>query len=241
MATTTFTPGNTLSGKPYFSEKEEPPNQYCWMELSVYDIPASHRSRYEAAKGALFATTFNAAVESGAISPLQTFIVVFELYTSESPRTVDNFVRLCTNNPKRQHQTIVFEDAPLDLTYKGTFFHKIIPGFMAQGGDLTHRIGGGCNLFSAFGKTQFPDENMKRYHDEPGLLAMANNGPNTNGSQFFITTGTKKQLALDGRHCCFGKVISGLEDFLKAVAPQGDLNGWPKKHIVITDCGAGTP
>ena len=241
MNSTKYTPGNTLSGKPYLSGKEEPANEMCWMEISVFDIPTSHRSRYEAAKGALFNTTFNAAIEAGEIAPLKTFMIGFELYTSESPRTVENFLRLCSSNPKKQHQPIMFEDAPLDLTYKGTFFHKIIPGFIAQGGDLTQRIGGGSNLFSSFGKSQFPDENMKRYHDEPGLLAMANNGPNTNGAQFFITTGDKKQMALDGRHCCFGKIISGLDDFMKAVAPQGDLNGWPKKHIVVTDCGAGTP
>ena len=118
------------------------------------------------------------------------------------------------------------------LHFKGSGFHRVINQFMAQGGDFTRANGTGGE--SIYGE-KFPDENFKLKHTKPFLLSMANAGPNTNGSQFFITFISTPWL--DGKHTVFGEVVSG-QDLVQAmeanpVAP-GDK---PIKPIVITDCG----
>ena len=121
----------------------------------------------------------------------------FELYDDKWPKTSENFRRLCTGENQAGY------------TYKGSFFHRIINGFMAQGGDFTHHNGmGGASIYGS----KFPDENLNLHHSKRGLLSMANSGPDTNGSQFFITFAPTPWL--DGKHVVFGEMVKG-EEVLK--------------------------
>ncbi|XP_665956.1 hypothetical protein [Cryptosporidium hominis TU502] len=120
--------------------------------------------------------------------------VVFELFTEIAPLTSENFRALCTGEKGISQNGV-------DLHYKGCKFHRIIPEFMCQGGDISS--GNGTGGESIYGPT-FDDENFVLKHNSAGLLSMANSGPNTNSSQFFITTIPCPWL--DGRHVVFGKV-----------------------------------
>jgi peptidylprolyl isomerase len=117
------------------------------------------------------------------------------------------------------------------LSYKGTIFHRIIPGFVVQGGDFTR--GNGTGGESIYGRT-FPDENFVMRHDRAGVLSMANAGKNTNGSQFFITT--VRTSGLDGKHVVFGRVLQGME-LVHEVEAVGSDSGVPSAKVEITDCG----
>jgi len=153
--------------------------------------------------------------------------ITFELYADIVPKTAENFRSLCTGDKGAGPNTGVA------LHYKGCPFHRIIKGFMIQGGDFSKRNGTGGE--SIYGK-KFADENFKYKHDQPGLLSMANAGPNTNGSQFFITT--VKTPHLDGKHVVFGRVISGMEVVRQIentmVDPEDHL---PYANVIIKSCG----
>lgn len=149
--------------------------------------------------------------------------IVFELFNDITPLTCENFRSLCTGEKKGSKGN--------DLHFKGSIFHRIIPKFMCQGGDITNRNGSGGE--SIYGRS-FPDENFKMKHDTPGLLSMANAGPNTNSSQFFITLVPCQWL--DGKHVVFGKVIEGMNT-VRLMEEEGTSSGYVKKSVVITNCG----
>nr|KJB25950.1 hypothetical protein B456_004G217800 [Gossypium raimondii] len=151
--------------------------------------------------------------------------IIIELFADVVPKTAENFRALCTGEKG------IGKCTGKPLHYKGTFFHRIIKGFMAQGGDFSKGNGtGGESIYGG----KFADENFKLTHDGPGVLSMANSGPNTNGSQFFITF--KRQPHLDGKHVVFGKVIKGIE-VLKKIELLGTGDGKPAQPIKISDCG----
>eukprot|EP00088_Acartia_fossae_P016053 TRINITY_DN18958_c0_g1_i2.p1 TRINITY_DN18958_c0_g1~~TRINITY_DN18958_c0_g1_i2.p1 ORF type:complete len:172 (-),score=16.18 TRINITY_DN18958_c0_g1_i2:103-618(-) len=150
--------------------------------------------------------------------------IVMELFDSVVPKTAENFRVLCGGEPK----VPVVGNPP---RYKGTKFHRIIPGFMCQGGDTTRGNGtGGQSIYGA----KFPDENFQLKHTGEGILSMANAGRDTNGSQFFITTVATPHL--DGRHVVFGKVVEGM-NVVKAMEKQGSGDGTPKTEVKIVECG----
>lgn len=152
--------------------------------------------------------------------------IEMQLFAKVCPKTVENFRCLCTGECGRGR-------SGKDLCFKGTVFHRIIPGFMCQGGDFTH--GNGMGGESIYGTT-FPDEFEHGVigHSRPLLLSMANAGRNTNGSQFFITVAPTPHL--NGRHVVFGRVVGG-HDVVKQMEAVGTSSGGTRYTVRVVDCG----
>ena len=148
--------------------------------------------------------------------------VTIALFGTTVPETVHNFVDICAGY-------VEGEDGNY-LTFDNSPFHRIIPNFMVQGGDIT--LGNGRGGASIFGG-KFPDENFKLHHDKDHVVSMANSGADTNGSQFFITL--QKTPWLDGKHVVFGEVIDGFKT-LHNMEAAGSTNGTPTKVVTLKKC-----
>ncbi|KAJ3146869.1 hypothetical protein HDU86_008365 [Geranomyces michiganensis] len=143
--------------------------------------------------------------------------IIMLLRADVVPKTAENFRQLCTHEK--------------GFGFKKSIFHRIIPQFMCQGGDMTKHNGtGGKSIYGS----KFEDENFILKHVQSGTLSMANSGPGTNGSQFFITL--EKTSWLDNKHVVFGEVTSGM-DVVRKMEKQGTPSGSAKKRVVIADCG----
>jgi cyclophilin family peptidyl-prolyl cis-trans isomerase len=183
------------------------------MAVMIFCLSCKPKVVQSSEEGATAAQLLDLQGREKLVAVVETNKGTFELefYTKETPKTVKNFVTLSVKG-----------------YYKGLTFHRVIRDFMIQGGDPTATGEGGESIYGKY----FDDEIVRTFHfDDPGVLAMANAGPNTNGSQFFITTGAAPWL--DGRHTIFGKVISGMNVVYEIGKVKTDKNEKPVDAVTI--------
>ncbi|KAI9747718.1 MAG: Peptidyl-prolyl cis-trans isomerase H [Chaenotheca gracillima] len=152
--------------------------------------------------------------------------IKMRLHSHTVPKTAENFRQFCTGETKN-----AVTGRPQG--YKGSKFHRVIKDFMIQGGDFIH--GDGTGSATIYGTKSFADENFDLKHDEPGLLSMANSGPNTNGSQFFIITAPQTAF-LNGKHVVFGRVVEGM-DVVRKIENVRTNREKPSLDVAIAQCG----
>lgn len=148
--------------------------------------------------------------------------IKMELFADVCPRTAENFRQFCTGEHKINGKAAGYKNSP---------FHRVMKGFMLQGGDFVKSDGTG--KVSIYGPS-FTDENFTLKHSGPGLLSMANSGPNTNGCQFFITCAAADWL--DGKHVVFGRLLEGMR-VMRMIENVPAINGKPKLPVLISECG----
>ncbi|KAK5001033.1 Peptidyl-prolyl cis-trans isomerase H [Elasticomyces elasticus] len=151
--------------------------------------------------------------------------IKMELYADAVPKTAENFRQFCTGETKDSHGR--------PQGYKGSKFHRVIPDFMIQGGDFLNGDGTGSTCI--YGTKSFADENFAIKHTRLGLLSMANSGPNTNGSQFFITLAATPFL--DNKHVVFGTVLEGMDVVMKIAHTRTRPGDAPVQEVKVAECG----
>lgn len=169
---------------------------------------------------------------------------MFKLYWDIAPLACENFATLCTNGSSievtsdKKPKPAPIGECGKALSYKKSTIHRVVPGFIVQGGDFV--FGNGSGGESIFNGKKFKDERagLALKHDKAGILSMGNSGKNSNTSQFFVTLDKAPQC--DGKHVVFGEVVSGME-VLQAVESYGTSCGEPTVPVSITDCGVYRP
>ncbi|EGG06204.1 uncharacterized protein MELLADRAFT_106888 [Melampsora larici-populina 98AG31] len=193
---------------------------FSWLfsALMAYILHISMPVR--ALKGPMIVSQVYFDIEHGG-KPLGRIVIALFKGT---PKTSENFRALAVGDQK--------SEAGVPLRYKGSKFHRVIKSFMIQGGDFTRGDGtGGASIYGS----KFKDENFKYKHEGPGTLSMANSGPDTNGSQFFLCTVVTSWL--DGRHVVFGKVIQGMDVVFSIENVKTNSGDKPVEDVVIVDSG----
>jgi peptidylprolyl isomerase len=202
--------------------------RYGWSSKFLADLGGSERARIAEAYEADFDWRGRGRIE---LEPARHTRVVINLFTDAAPNCCENFAALCTGEKGKA------KGSGCALHYAGSHFHRLVPGAILQGGDFAHSNGsGGESIWGG----RFKDDKaaLKLKHSRRGLLSMCNTGPNSNGSQFFITLAPQPKL--DGKHCVFGEIVEGLEVLElieRTVLPVDKASGVPDKRILIVGGG----